>query len=196
MVVDEPVNRRGPRAGGRAGPRATVAEALRELAEEYTAPGTRPSNWREVGTGDGRADRLADVTRGPSAPRWSSGFVRDGQQARLTQAAFGDSGRGGPIVKPVSRSKVSRDPRSQLRRALMRTPGWRGAWVEECGNRARDRGAAVPDHRVLPWSAWASKGSTSCRTLPHCCPAPQEIEDEGLTACASCPGTRDRPAPE
>jgi segregation and condensation protein B len=127
MVVDEPVSA-VVLAQVVERPKSEVEEALRTLASEYVAEG-RGFELREVGTGDGdetgwrmysRAECAAVVER----------FVRDGQQARLTQAAL-ETLAVVAYRQPVSRSKVSAI-RGVNCDGVMRTLLARGL-LEECG---------------------------------------------------------------
>ncbi|MGH3417863.1 MAG: SMC-Scp complex subunit ScpB [Actinocrinis sp.] len=132
MVVDEPVTE-VVLAQVVERPQAEVAVALRELAEEYTVQG-RGFELREVGTGAGPAG-AATVTgwRMYSRPECAplvERFVRDGQQARLTQAAL-ETLAVVAYRQPVSRSKVSAI-RGVNCDGVMRTLLARGL-VEECG---------------------------------------------------------------
>lgn len=97
MVVDEPVTEEHlAKVLGR--PRRAVADALRELADEYTAQ-RRGFELRLVAGGwryYTRPDYAGAVER----------FVLDGQQARLTQAAL-ETLAVIAYRQPVSRSRVS-----------------------------------------------------------------------------------------
>lgn len=97
MVVDEPVTEEHlAKVLGR--PRRAVADALRELADEYTVQ-RRGFELRPVAGGwryYTRPDYAAAVER----------FVLDGQQARLTQAAL-ETLAVVAYRQPVSRSRVS-----------------------------------------------------------------------------------------
>ena len=129
MVVDEPVSV-VLLAQVLERPTAEVAEALKELAEEYNVLG-RGFELREVGLGSegdrtgwrvySRAECAAVVER----------FVRDGQQAKLTQAAL-ETLAVVAYRQPVSRSKVSAI-RGVNCDGVMRTLLARGL-VEEYGN--------------------------------------------------------------
>jgi segregation and condensation protein B len=134
--------RRGdPDGGGRAdhgrhagaGARAAhdrSREALTELAEEYTVQG-RGFELREVGIGgDGERTGWRIYSRAECAPVVER-FVRDGQQAKLTQAAL-ETLAVVAYRQPVSRSKVSAI-RGVNCDGVMRTLLARGL-VEEYGN--------------------------------------------------------------
>jgi len=97
LVVDEPVTD-VTLAQVLERPRQEVESALRELAAEYTSQG-RGFELREVAGGW----RL--YTRADCAPIVER-FVRDGQQARLTQAAL-ETLAVVAYRQPVSRSRVS-----------------------------------------------------------------------------------------
>src|SRR5882757_3912105 len=136
MVVDEPVTDT-VLAQVVERPKGDVVEALHELAEEYTAQG-RGFELREVGVGDGgHSAHGADFgatgwrmhSRVECAPVVER-FVRDGQQAKLTQAAL-ETLAVVAYRQPVSRSKVSAI-RGVNCDGVMRTLLARGL-VEECG---------------------------------------------------------------
>lgn len=111
-------------------PTAEVAEALVELAEEYTVLG-RGFELREVGiAGDGSRTGWRVYSRVECAPVVER-FVRDGQQAKLTQAAL-ETLAVVAYRQPVSRSKVSAI-RGVNCDGVMRTLLARGL-VEEYGN--------------------------------------------------------------
>jgi segregation and condensation protein B len=111
-------------------PTAAVAEALVELAEEYTVLG-RGFELREVGiAGDGSRTGWRVYSRVECAPVVER-FVRDGQQAKLTQAAL-ETLAVVAYRQPVSRSKVSAI-RGVNCDGVMRTLLARGL-VEEYGN--------------------------------------------------------------
>ena len=104
MVVDEPIPVVSL-AQVLERPTAEVAEALIELAEEYTVLG-RGFELREVGVaGDGSRTGWRVYSRADCAPVVER-FVRDGQQAKLTQAAL-ETLAVVAYRQPVSRSKVS-----------------------------------------------------------------------------------------
>lgn len=104
MVVDEPTSVVAL-AQVLERPKAEVAEALTELAEEYTVQG-RGFELREVGlAGDGSRTGWRIYSRAECAPVVER-FVRDGQQAKLTQAAL-ETLAVVAYRQPVSRSKVS-----------------------------------------------------------------------------------------
>ena len=111
-------------------PTAEVAAALVELAEEYTVLG-RGFELREVGVvGDGSRTGWRIYSRATCAPVVER-FVRDGQQAKLTQAAL-ETLAVVAYRQPVSRSKVSAI-RGVNCDGVMRTLLARGL-VEEYGN--------------------------------------------------------------
>ncbi|MEU6412464.1 SMC-Scp complex subunit ScpB [Microbispora sp. NPDC046933] len=121
MVVDEPVAE-VTLAQVLERPTAEVAAALRALSEEYTASG-RGFDLREVAGGwrfYTRAECAALVER----------FVRDGQQARLTQAAL-ETLAVVAYRQPVSRARVAA-VRGVSSDGVMRTLVARGL-VEEAG---------------------------------------------------------------
>jgi segregation and condensation protein B len=103
MVVDEPVSD-VVLAQVVERPKSEVAQTLRELADEYTAAG-RGFELRELGVGDAGATGWRIYSRAECAPVVEK-FVRDGQQARLTQAAL-ETLAVVAYRQPVSRSKVS-----------------------------------------------------------------------------------------
>lgn len=121
LVVDEPVAE-VTLAQVLERPSREVAEALRELSAEYTAEG-RGFDLREVAGGwrlYTRAGCAAVVER----------FVRDGQQARLTQAAL-ETLAVVAYRQPVSRARVAA-VRGVNSDGVMRTLAARGL-VEEAG---------------------------------------------------------------
>lgn len=129
MVVDEPVPVVSL-AQVLERPTAEVADALVELAEEYTVLG-RGFELREVGiAGDGSRTGWRIYSRAACAPVVER-FVRDGQQAKLTQAAL-ETLAVVAYRQPVSRSKVSAI-RGVNCDGVMRTLLARGL-VEEYGN--------------------------------------------------------------
>src|SRR4051794_36242021 len=97
LVVDEPVAEI-TLAQVLERPTSEVAAVLRELAAEYTASG-RGFDLREVAGG------WRFYTRAECAPLVER-FVRDGQQARLTQAAL-ETLAVVAYRQPVSRSRVA-----------------------------------------------------------------------------------------
>jgi segregation and condensation protein B len=127
MVVDEPVSA-VVLAQVVERPKSEVEEALRALASEYVAQG-RGFELREVGTGDGDETGWRMYSRAECAPVVER-FVRDGQQARLTQAAL-ETLAVVAYRQPVSRSKVSAI-RGVNCDGVMRTLLARGL-LEECG---------------------------------------------------------------
>lgn len=121
MVVDEPVAE-VTLAQVLERPTAEITAALRALSEEYTAAG-RGFDLREVAGGwrfYTRAECAALVEK----------FVRDGQQARLTQAAL-ETLAVVAYRQPVSRAKVAA-VRGVSSDGVMRTLVARGL-VEEAG---------------------------------------------------------------
>ena len=130
MVVDEPVTD-VMLAQVIERPKGEVAEALRALAEEYTAQ-SRGFELREVGIGDGAGSGATGwrIYSRPQCAPVVERFVRDGQQAKLTQAAL-ETLAVVAYRQPVSRSKVSAI-RGVNCDGVMRTLLARGL-VEECG---------------------------------------------------------------
>jgi segregation and condensation protein B len=129
MVVDEPTSV-VTLAQVLERPKSEVAEALTELAEEYTVQ-RRGFELREVGLGaDGEHTGWRVYSRPECAPVVER-FVRDGQQAKLTQAAL-ETLAVVAYRQPVSRSKVSAI-RGVNCDGVMRTLLARGL-VEEYGN--------------------------------------------------------------
>ncbi|GGO02074.1 hypothetical protein GCM10010116_03950 [Microbispora rosea subsp. aerata] len=121
MVVDEPVAE-VTLAQVLERPTAEVAAALRALSEEYTAAG-RGFDLREVAGG------WRFYSRAECAPLVER-FVRDGQQARLTQAAL-ETLAVVAYRQPVSRARVAA-VRGVSSDGVMRTLVARGL-VEEAG---------------------------------------------------------------
>ncbi|WP_349260609.1 SMC-Scp complex subunit ScpB [Actinocrinis sp.] len=130
MVVDEPVTD-VMLAQVIERPKGEVAEALRALAEEYTEQ-SRGFELREVGIGDGAGSGATGwrIYSRPQCAPVVERFVRDGQQAKLTQAAL-ETLAVVAYRQPVSRSKVSAI-RGVNCDGVMRTLLARGL-VEECG---------------------------------------------------------------
>jgi segregation and condensation protein B len=129
MVVDEPTSV-VTLAQVLERPKSEVAEALEALAEEYTVQG-RGFELREVGLGgDDERTGWRIYSRAECAPVVER-FVRDGQQAKLTQAAL-ETLAVVAYRQPVSRSKVSAI-RGVNCDGVMRTLLARGL-VEEHGN--------------------------------------------------------------
>ena len=122
MVVDEPATEEHL-AKVLDRPRAAVADALRELADEYTAQ-RRGFELRPVAGG------WRFYTR-PEYAAAVEGFVLDGQQARLTRAAL-ETLAVVAYRQPVSRSRVSA-VRGVNCDGVMRTLVLRGL-VEEGGS--------------------------------------------------------------
>ncbi|KWX05368.1 hypothetical protein TH66_02890 [Carbonactinospora thermoautotrophica] len=121
MVVDEPVSE-VTLAQVVERPTAEVAATLRELAAEYTAQG-RGFELRQVGGG------WRFYTRPECAPVVER-FVKDGQTARLTQAAL-ETLAVVAYRQPVTRARVSAI-RGVNVDGVMRTLVARGL-IEECG---------------------------------------------------------------
>ncbi|WP_051864944.1 SMC-Scp complex subunit ScpB [Streptomyces griseus] len=121
MVVDEPATEEHL-AKILERPRRQIADALRELADEYTVQG-RGFELRYVAGG------WRFYSRAEYAPA-VEGFVLDGQQARLTQAAL-ETLAVVAYRQPVSRSRVSA-VRGVNCDGVMRTLLQRGL-VEEAG---------------------------------------------------------------
>jgi segregation and condensation protein B len=118
-------------------PRDEVVATLRELSDEYTSRGSG-YDLREVAGGW----RL--YTRTECAPVVER-FVRDGQQARLTQAAL-ETLAVIAYRQPVSRSRVSA-VRGVNCDGVMRTLSARGL-IEECGSEP-ESGALL--YRTTPY---------------------------------------------
>ena len=121
MVVDEPATEEHL-AKILERPKRQVADALRELADEYTVQG-RGFELRRVAGG------WRFYTR-PEYAAAVEGFVLDGQQARLTQAAL-ETLAVVAYRQPVSRSRVSA-VRGVNCDGVMRTLLQRGL-IEEAG---------------------------------------------------------------
>lgn len=180
MVVDEPVTD-VVLAQVVERPKAEVAEALRALAEEYTEQG-RGFELREVGVGDGGSTSNA---RGSGATGWRiysrpecapvvERFVRDGQQAKLTQAAL-ETLAVVAYRQPVSRSKVSAI-RGVNCDGVMRTLLARGL-VEECGTE-HETGALLYQTTGYFLERMGLKGLDELPDLAPLMPSAAEIEEE------------------
>jgi segregation and condensation protein B len=178
MVVDEPVTD-VVLAQVVERPTGEVGAALRELAEEYTAQG-RGFELREVGVGDGAHGAASGTTgwrmysRVECAPVVER-FVRDGQQAKLTQAAL-ETLAVVAYRQPVSRSKVSAI-RGVNCDGVMRTLLARGL-VEECGTE-HDTGALLYQTTGYFLERMGLKGLDELPELAPLLPSAAEVEDEG-----------------
>jgi segregation and condensation protein B len=173
MVVDEPVTD-VVLAQVVERPKGEVAEALRELAEEYTAQG-RGFELREVGVSDGPGGQTgwrmySRVECAPVVER----FVRDGQQAKLTQAAL-ETLAVVAYRQPVSRSKVSAI-RGVNCDGVMRTLLARGL-VEECGTE-HETGALLYRTTGYFLERMGLKGLDELPDLAPLLPSAAEVEDE------------------
>lgn len=151
MVVDEPATEEHL-AKVLERPRRAVADALRELADEYTVH-RRGFDLRLVAGG------WRFYTR-PEYAEAVEGFVLDGQQARLTQAAL-ETLAVVAYRQPVSRSRVSAVRgvncdgvmRTLLQRAWSRKRARNPKQVRSCTGR-----------RTTFWSGWACAAWTSSRS--------------------------------
>jgi segregation and condensation protein B len=177
MVVDEPVTD-VVLAQVVERPKGEVAAALRELAEEYTAQG-RGFELREVGIGDGGSVFSSGATgwrmysRVECAPVVER-FVRDGQQAKLTQAAL-ETLAVVAYRQPVSRSKVSAI-RGVNCDGVMRTLLARGL-VEECGTE-HETGALLYQTTGYFLERMGLKGLDELPDLAPLLPSAAEVEEE------------------
>ena len=180
MVVDEPVTD-VVLAQVVERPKGEVAEALRELAEEYTSQG-RGFELREVGIGDGGS---VSNPAGFGATGWRiysrpecapvvERFVRDGQQAKLTQAAL-ETLAVVAYRQPVSRSKVSAI-RGVNCDGVMRTLLARGL-VEECGTE-HETGALLYQTTGYFLERMGLKGLDELPDLAPLLPSAADIEEE------------------
>ncbi len=173
MVVDEPTSV-VTLAQVLERPKAEVAEAVSELAEEYTVQ-RRGFELREVGLGgDGEHTGWRVYSRAECAPVVER-FVRDGQQAKLTQAAL-ETLAVVAYRQPVSRSKVSAI-RGVNCDGVMRTLLARGL-VEEYGSDL-ETGAVLYQ---TTWFFLERMGLKSLEELPELAPllpsaADVDIED-------------------
>jgi segregation and condensation protein B len=177
MVVDEPVTD-VVLAQVVERPKGEVAEALRELAAEYTAQG-RGFELREVGIGDGAHGGGSGATgwRIYSRPECApvvERFVRDGQQAKLTQAAL-ETLAVVAYRQPVSRSKVSAI-RGVNCDGVMRTLLARGL-VEECGTE-HETGALLYQTTGYFLERMGLKGLDELPDLAPLLPSAAEVEEE------------------
>lgn len=177
MVVDEPVTD-VVLAQVVERPKGEVATALRELAEEYTAQG-RGFELREVGIGDGGSVAKSGATgwrmysRVECAPVVER-FVRDGQQAKLTQAAL-ETLAVVAYRQPVSRSKVSAI-RGVNCDGVMRTLLARGL-VEECGTE-HETGALLYQTTSYFLERMGLKGLDELPDLAPLLPSAADMEEE------------------
>jgi segregation and condensation protein B len=173
MVVDEPVTA-VVLAQVVERPTGEVGEALRELAEEYTVQG-RGFELREVGVslGHGGQTGWRMYSRAECAPVVER-FVRDGQQAKLTQAAL-ETLAVVAYRQPVSRSKVSAI-RGVNCDGVMRTLLARGL-VEECGTE-HETGALLYQTTGYFLERMGLKGLDELPELAPLLPSAAEVEDE------------------
>jgi segregation and condensation protein B len=174
MVVDEPVTD-VVLAQVVERPKGEVAEALRELAEEYTEQ-RRGFELREVGIADGSVSGATGwrmYSRPECAPVVER-FVRDGQQAKLTQAAL-ETLAVVAYRQPVSRSKVSAI-RGVNCDGVMRTLLARGL-VEECGTE-HETGALLYQTTGYFLERMGLKGLDELPDLAPLLPTAAEIEEE------------------
>jgi segregation and condensation protein B len=161
LVVDEPVPE-VTLAQILERPREEVAAALRELAQEYTDQG-RGFDLREIAGG------WRFYTRDVCAPLVEK-FVRDGQQARLTQAAL-ETLAVIAYRQPVSRARVSAI-RGVNSDGVIRTLTMRGL-IEEAGQ--------DPEHQALLYRTTTyfleRLGLNSVDELPELAPyLPDDLE--------------------
>lgn len=175
MVVDEPVTD-VVLAQVVERPKGEVAEALRALAEEYTAQ-NRGFELREVGIGDGAGSGATGwrIYSRPQCAPVVERFVRDGQQAKLTQAAL-ETLAVVAYRQPVSRSKVSAI-RGVNCDGVMRTLLARGL-VEECGTE-HETGALLYQTTGYFLERMGLKGLDELPELAPLLPTAAEIEEEG-----------------
>ena len=174
MVVDEPVTD-VVLAQVVERPKGEVAEALRALAEEYTAQ-SRGFELREVGIGDGAGSGATGwrIYSRPQCAAVVERFVRDGQQAKLTQAAL-ETLAVVAYRQPVSRSKVSAI-RGVNCDGVMRTLLARGL-VEECGTEY-ETGALLYQTTGYFLERMGLKGLDELPELAPLLPTAAEIEEE------------------
>lgn len=151
MVVDEPATEEHL-AKVLERPRRAVADALRELADEYTVQ-RRGFDLRLVAGG------WRFYTR-PEYAAAVEGFVLDGQHARLTQAAL-ETLAVVAYRQPVSRSRVSA-VRGVNCDGVMRTLLQRGWWRRRARNPKQVR--SCTGRRTTFWSEWACVAWTSSRS--------------------------------
>ncbi|WP_308211623.1 SMC-Scp complex subunit ScpB [Actinoallomurus soli] len=161
LVVDEPVPE-VTLAQILERPRHEVAATLRELAAEYTAQG-RGFDLREIAGG------WRFYTRDVCAPLVER-FVRDGQQARLTQAAL-ETLAVVAYRQPVSRARVSAI-RGVNSDGVIRTLTLRGL-IEEAGH--------DPEHQAVLYRTTGyfleRLGLNSLEELPDLAPyLPDDVE--------------------
>jgi segregation and condensation protein B len=161
LVVDEPVPE-VTLAQILERPRDEVAATLRELAEEYTAQ-ARGFDLREIAGG------WRFYTRDVCAPLVER-FVRDGQQARLTQAAL-ETLAVIAYRQPVSRARVSAI-RGVNSDGVIRTLTMRGL-IEEAGQ--------DPEHQAMLYRTTTyfleRLGLNSVDELPELAPyLPDDLE--------------------
>jgi segregation and condensation protein B len=171
MVVDEPVAV-VVLAQVVERPTSEVEAALRTLSGQYTAE-RRGFDLREVGTGEADRTGWRIYTRSECAPVVER-FVRDGQQARLTQAAL-ETLAVVAYRQPVSRSKVSAI-RGVNCDGVMRTLLARGL-VEECGTEY-ETGALLYRTTGYFLERMGLKGLDELPDLAPLLPSAADMEDE------------------
>jgi len=174
LVVDEPVTE-VVLAQIVERPTEQVSAALRALSAEYTREG-RGFDLREVGIGDGSLITQTGwrfYTRAECAPVVER-FIRDGQQARLTQAAL-ETLAVVAYRQPVSRSKVSAI-RGVNCDGVMRTLLARGL-VEECGTEY-ETGALLYRTTGYFLDRMGLKGLDELPDLAPLLPSAADMEDE------------------
>ncbi len=164
-------------------PPLEVHEALRQLADEYTAEG-RGFELRSIAGGWRFFSREAFA---PAVER----FVLDGQQARLTQAAL-ETVAVVAYRQPISRSRISAI-RGVNVDGVVRTLVTRGL-IEEEGTDA-ESGALL--YRTTSYFL-ERMGLDSLAELPELAPLLPELDDmdEESTAPASAPEPEPAPTPE
>jgi segregation and condensation protein B len=174
LVVDEPVTE-VVLAQIVERPTEQVGAALRALSAEYTSQG-RGFDLREVGIGDGSLITQTGwrfYTRAECAPVVER-YIRDGQQARLTQAAL-ETLAVVAYRQPVSRSKVSAI-RGVNCDGVMRTLLARGL-VEECGTEY-ETGALLYRTTGYFLERMGLKGLDELPDLAPLLPSAADMEDE------------------
>jgi segregation and condensation protein B len=162
-------------------PRGEVSAALHDLSAEYTTDG-RGFDLREVAGG------WRFFTRGECAPVVER-FIRDGQEARLTQAAL-ETLAVVAYRQPVSRSRVSA-VRGVNCDGVMRTLVLRGL-VEEAGT---DQETSAILYRTTRYFL-ERLGLRSLEELPDLAPfLPEEVPEDVADAPRSGRGRRE-PEPQ
>ena len=158
LVVDAPTDEE-QLASALEQPVERVRAALLRLSDGYAAAG-RGIDLRRTGGG------WRFYTRDAYAP-YVERFLLDGQRARLTRAAL-ETLAVVAYRQPVTRARVSRGARRQLRRRAAHAAHPRAH--PRGRHRTGDSRAPCSPPPSCSWSGWASPRSRSSRRWPRCFP--------------------------